>query len=79
MRDHLLMLFAEYTDDIVVSQNARAIKSWKDSLWSLVEKLSSAFDHSNPTMYHLFENAPEINEKGIKYILSFYESGKSHF
>jgi len=30
-------------------------------------------------MHYLFENAPEINKKGIKNILSFYESGKSHF
>ncbi|CAG8729352.1 9412_t:CDS:2, partial [Funneliformis mosseae] len=43
------------------------------------KKLSSAFDHSNSIMHHLFENALEINEKGIKNILSFYESGKSYF
>ncbi|CAG8448647.1 6454_t:CDS:2 [Funneliformis mosseae] len=57
------MLLAKYTDDIV----------------SLVEKLSSVFDHSNSTMHHLFENASEINEKGIKNILSFYEFNKSRF
>ena len=30
-------------------------------------------------MHYLFENAPEINKKGIKNILSFYESGKLRF
>ena len=78
-RNRLSMLLAEYTDDVVASQNARAIKSRKDSLWSLVTKLLSAFDHPNPATHYLFENAPEINEKGIKNILSFYESGKSRF
>jgi len=78
-RDHLSILLAEYTDDIVASQNACAIKSWKDSLWSLVKKLSSAFDHPNSATHYLFENASEINKKGIKNILSFYESDKSRF
>jgi len=45
----------------------------------LVTKLLSAFDHPNPATYYLFENAPEVNEKGINNILSFYESGKLRF
>jgi hypothetical protein len=73
------MLLAEYIDDIVVSQNAHVIKSHKDSLWSLVTKLSSAFEHPNPAAHYLFESTPEISENGIKNILSFYESGKSCF
>ncbi len=73
------MLLAKYTDDVIMSQNARAIKSCKDSLQFLVMKLLSAFDHPNPATYYLFENAPEVNEKGINNILSFYESGKLRF
>ena len=73
------MLFAEYTDNVVISQNARAIKSRKDSLWSLVTKLLSAFDHPNSAIHYLFENVPEVNEKGINNILFFYEFGKSRF
>jgi len=45
----------------------------------LVTKLLSAFDHPNPAIHYLFENAPEVNEKGINNIFFFYESGKSHF
>ncbi|CAG8687790.1 470_t:CDS:2, partial [Ambispora gerdemannii] len=71
-RDHLSMLLVEYIDDIVASQNAHVIKSCKDSLWSLVAKLSSAFGEPNPATHYLFRNAPEISENGIKNILSFY-------
>ncbi|CAG8556962.1 4090_t:CDS:1, partial [Racocetra fulgida] len=78
-KDYLLMLLAEYIDNIVIDQNAHAIKLYKDSLWSLIANLSFAFDYSNSTTYHLFENAPEIIEEGIKNILSFYETGKLHF
>lgn len=60
----------------MASQNA--IKSRKDSLWSLVAKLSSAFGDPNPATHYLFKNAPEISENGIKNI-SFYESGKLRF
>ncbi|CAG8677795.1 1832_t:CDS:2, partial [Ambispora gerdemannii] len=60
-------------------KNAHVIKSRKDSLWSLVAKLSSAFGEPNPATHYLFGNAPEISENGIKNILSFYESGKLHF
>ncbi|CAG8619588.1 14737_t:CDS:2, partial [Racocetra fulgida] len=73
------MLLAEYTDDIVVSQNAYAIKSRKNSLWSLATKLLSAFDHSNSTTHYLFEDAPEISKNEIKNILALYKRGKSHF
>ncbi|CAG8817130.1 14842_t:CDS:1, partial [Racocetra fulgida] len=75
----LSMLLAKYVDDVVMSQNTRAIKSRKDSLWSLVEKLTFVFNHPNPTEHYLFENVPEINEEGIKNILSFYETGKLRF
>ncbi|CAG8693279.1 4213_t:CDS:1, partial [Ambispora gerdemannii] len=68
-----------YTDDVAVSQSARAIKSRKDSLWSLATKLSSAFDHSDPMTHYLFKDAPEICEKSIEDILSFYEHGESRF
>ncbi|CAG8624904.1 3434_t:CDS:1, partial [Racocetra fulgida] len=78
-RNRLSMLLAEYTNDIVASQSDRAVKSRKDSLWSLVTKLLSAFNHSNPATYYLFEDAPEISENGIKNILSFYEMGKLRF
>ncbi|CAG8708809.1 13187_t:CDS:2, partial [Racocetra fulgida] len=72
-RNRLSMLLAEYTDDIVVSQNAYTIKSRKDSLWFLATKLLSAFDHSNSTTHYLFEDAPEISENRIKDILALYE------
>ncbi|CAG8749186.1 2962_t:CDS:2 [Cetraspora pellucida] len=73
------MLLAEYVDDVVMSQNTHAIKSRKDSLWSLVETLTFVFNHPNPTEHYLFENIPEINEEGIRKILSFYETGKLRF
>ncbi|CAG8724626.1 2391_t:CDS:2, partial [Gigaspora rosea] len=69
----------QYIDDVVISQNSRAIKSRKDSLWSLATKLLSAFDHPDPTTHFLFEDAPEISKKGIENILSFYETGTSRF
>ncbi|CAG8590705.1 16645_t:CDS:2 [Gigaspora rosea] len=78
-RDRLSILLAEYIDNVVMSQNIRAVKSRKDSLWSLVEKLLSAFNHPNPSEHYLFEDMPEISEEGIKNILSFYETGKSRF
>ncbi|CAG8702569.1 10547_t:CDS:1, partial [Ambispora gerdemannii] len=78
-RNRLLMLLAEYTDDVAVSQSARTIKSRKDSLWSLATKLSSAFDYPDPMTHYLFKDAPEICEKGIEDILSFYEHGESRF
>ncbi|CAG8671288.1 11789_t:CDS:2, partial [Ambispora gerdemannii] len=78
-KDHLSMLLAEYTDDIVTSQNAHVIKSCKDLLWSLVAKLSSTFGEPNPATHYLFGNAPKISENGIKNILSFYESEKLRF
>ncbi|CAG8676257.1 7152_t:CDS:1, partial [Ambispora gerdemannii] len=68
-----------YTDNIVTSQNAHVIKSHKDSLWSLVAKLSSTFGEPNSATHYLFGNASEISENGIKNILSFYESEKLHF
>ena len=64
-RERLSMLFAEYIDDNVVKQDTSAINSRKDSLWSLVEKLSSAFNHPDPLFHDLFKDVPEINEKGI--------------
>ncbi|CAG8597081.1 598_t:CDS:2, partial [Cetraspora pellucida] len=72
-KNRLSMLLAEYTDDIVTSQSDCAIKSRKDSLWFLVTKLLSAFNHPNPATHYLFEDAPEISENGINNILSFYE------
>ena len=78
-RERLSVLLAEYVDDIVMSQNARAIKSRKDSLWFLVANLSSAFDSPDPTTHYLFEDAPEINKEGVENIFSFYETGKLRF
>jgi hypothetical protein len=48
----------------VVSRNARAIKSRKDS----PAKSLSAFDHPNLATYYLFKNAPGISENGIENI-----------
>ncbi|CAG8738137.1 5641_t:CDS:2 [Cetraspora pellucida] len=78
-RDCLSMLLSEYIDDIVISQNTRAIKLRKDLLWSLVANLSSTFDYSNPTTHYLFEDVPEFSEEDIENLLSFYETGKLHF
>ncbi|RHZ80869.1 hypothetical protein Glove_131g84 [Diversispora epigaea] len=78
-KNRLSMLLAEYIDDVAASQNVRAIKSRKDSLWSLAEKLSNAFNHPDSTTYHLFKGVPELNDEGIADILSFYETGKSRF
>ncbi|CAG8500985.1 3602_t:CDS:2 [Scutellospora calospora] len=78
-KNRLSILLAEYVDNVVMSQNFHVIKSRKDSLWSLVAKLSSAFNHLNPTAHYLFEDASKISEEGIKNILSFYETGKSRF
>jgi len=75
-RDRLSMLLSEYAGDIVVNQRDRAVKSRKELL-SLIANLSSAFESSNPET--LFENAPEINDKGIENILSCYEAGKLRF
>ncbi|CAG8734585.1 1800_t:CDS:2, partial [Racocetra fulgida] len=55
------------------------IKAAQNSLWSLITKLSSAFDHPHPATHYLFEDASEISENGIKNILFFYKSGKSCF
>ncbi|CAG8740819.1 12098_t:CDS:2, partial [Gigaspora rosea] len=68
-------------DNIVACQSNRAIKSHKDSLWSLVTKLLSAFNDPNPATHYLFKDALEINENGINInkILSFYKTGKSRF
>ncbi|CAG8704073.1 2014_t:CDS:2, partial [Gigaspora rosea] len=73
------MLFAEYTDDVVASQSICAIKSRKDSLWSLATELWGAFTSSDPKTHPLFKDVPELNEEGIANILSFYETSKSHF
>ncbi|CAG8577163.1 1512_t:CDS:1 [Cetraspora pellucida] len=78
-KNRFSMLLAEYINDIVLIQNDHAIKSRKDSLWSLVTELSSAFNSSCPTTHFLFKDAPEISEAGIENILSFYESGKLQF
>ena len=73
------MLLSEYAGDIVVNQSDRAVKSRKDLLWSLIANLSSAFGHSTSETHFLFEDVPEINNDGIKNILSCYESGKLRF
>ncbi|CAG8790173.1 4298_t:CDS:2, partial [Gigaspora rosea] len=78
-RDQLSILLAEYIDDAVMGQNSRAIKSRKDSLWSLVANLSAAFNHPNPATHYLFKDAPEISKDGIENILCFYETGKLCF
>ncbi|RHZ69143.1 hypothetical protein Glove_290g67 [Diversispora epigaea] len=78
-KNRLSMLLAEYTDDVATSQNVRAIKSRKDSLWSLAEKLSDAFNYPDPTTHPLFKGVPELSDVGIANILSLYESGKSRF
>ncbi|CAG8591714.1 17680_t:CDS:1, partial [Racocetra fulgida] len=78
-RNRLSMLLAEYINDVVISQNVRAIKLRKDSLWFLATELLSAFDYPDSTTHFIFEDVPEISEDGIKNILSFYESGKSRF
>ncbi|CAG8448702.1 1590_t:CDS:2 [Scutellospora calospora] len=78
-KNRLAMLLAEYVDDIVVSQSVRAVKSRKDSLWSLATKLLSAFDDPNLATHFLFKDAPEISKNGIENILSFYETGTSRF
>ncbi|CAG8506459.1 821_t:CDS:2 [Scutellospora calospora] len=46
---------------------------------SLVEKLTFVFNHPNSTEHYLFENVLEINEEGIRNILSFYETSKLYF
>ena len=78
-KNRLSMLLAEYTDDVATSQNVRAIKSRKDSLWSLAEKLLDAFNYLDPTTLLLFKGVPELNDEGVANILSFYKIGKSRF
>ncbi|CAG8603827.1 20860_t:CDS:2 [Cetraspora pellucida] len=74
-RDHLSMLLAKYTDDVIVNQNAYSIQFCKDSLWSLVAKLISKFKAQDK--HELFKGVSRINEEGFKKILACYESGKS--
>jgi hypothetical protein len=78
-KDQLSMLISEYTDDVAASQSVRAIKSRKDSLWSLAAKLLDAFNNPDPSTHPLFKGVPELNEEGIAKILSLYETGKSRF
>ncbi|CAG8738329.1 23232_t:CDS:10 [Cetraspora pellucida] len=59
-KNRLSMLLTEYIDNIVTSQSDHAIKSRKDSLWSLVIKLLFAFNYLNQATHYLFEDAPEI-------------------
>ncbi|CAG8501848.1 3803_t:CDS:2, partial [Scutellospora calospora] len=75
-RESLLMLLAEYTNDVVINQNAHSIQSCKDSLWSLVTKLVELFKNQDLAKYDLFKGALGINEEGIKKILVCYKSGK---
>ena len=78
-RDRLSMLLEEYVG-VVADESTRMTRTYKDELWLLVTKLSSTFEHSDPTVpCELFQNAPEVNERGIEDLLSFYESGRLRF
>ena len=45
----------EYLDDYSISHSERAIKSYKESLWKLINDLVTVFGMANPLSHELFQ------------------------
>ena len=69
------MLLSEYVGDLVLTRGKHTIKSWKESLWKLVDDLTNAFNLPNPLTHKLFKNTKEMNEKDFQILFSSYNEG----
>jgi hypothetical protein len=74
-RERMMMLFNEFVGNSMVSTEDRAVKQYTEALWQLVDELTHAFDHPDPTQHDLFRHAQEMNEDGYQRMFSFYGTG----
>ncbi|CAB5365866.1 unnamed protein product [Rhizophagus irregularis] len=68
-----LMLGAWHTNILI--RNDRAIKSRKEALWNLVNKLTDAFSLVDPTTHDIFKNTTENNTEGFNNLFNCYVTG----
>jgi len=74
-RERLDLLISEFVGDRSVSRGSRAIKDRQEAMWSLVEKLQSAFRAVEPERHCMFEHTTQLTSAGYQNISRCYESG----
>ncbi|CAG8598029.1 1702_t:CDS:2, partial [Dentiscutata heterogama] len=53
----------------------RNIKQYTEAFWKLVDELTSAFNHPDPTQHDLFRHAQEMKPDGYTRMFNFYKKG----
>jgi len=69
-------MLSEYVGDTLLILNDRNMKSRKEAMWKLVDKLYEAFIYQNSSGHDLFKGTSQNNEQGFKRLFECYDIGK---
>ncbi|CAG8560719.1 2093_t:CDS:2 [Cetraspora pellucida] len=60
-RERVLLLYDEFVEYNQINIGKRKVTQYTEALWQLVDKLTFAFYHPDPTQHDLFKHAQEMN------------------
>ncbi|CAG8627911.1 8653_t:CDS:1, partial [Scutellospora calospora] len=72
--ERMLLLYNKFVEDNIVSTGDRAVKPYTETLWQLIEELTSAFNSPDPKQHNLFKHVQELNPAGYTRMFNFYRT-----